>query len=311
MIPKGGTELLRGELLSRIDKSILDEVQIVTRPNELDSKKKKNILWVHDLPADIEFLGKPANRLLFDGIVFVSSWQQQIFNFNMNVSFAESVVIKNAINPIPYTEKPNDGTIRLIYHPTPHRGLQLLVPAFMELCNRYENLHLDVFSNFDLYARPEMNKDYEQIYDICKSHDKITYHGSANNSTVRNALVNADIFAYPCIWRETSCLSAMEAMSARCLIVAPNYGALAETMAGYNMSYDWTENPREHVQRFIATMDTAIQSIRTQQTCDHIDEQKQYVDKFYNWDTRILRWEEYLESVVRKEKQNRSFLTWN
>lgn len=307
----GGTELMRNELLARLDQSILDEVQVVTRPDDLENKKKKNILWVHDLPADIEFLAKPVNRMLFDGIVFVSSWQQQIFNFNMNVPFSESVVIRNAINPIPTREKPNDGVIRLIYHPTPHRGLQLLVPAFVELCKRHDNLHLDVFSNFDLYARPEMNKEYEKLYDACRSHEKITYHGSVDNSTVRDALADAHIFSYPCIWRETSCLSIMEAMSARCLVVAPNYGALAETTACYGVSYDWTESALEHVQRFVSVMDETIKLVGCNKTNDLLDEQKSYVDKFYGWDGRIAQWETYLKSIIDKPKQAKGVLTWN
>ena len=41
----------------------------------------------------------------------------------------------------------------------------------------------------------------------------MTYHGFKPNDVVRKALSEAHIFAYPSIWVETSCISAIEAMS--------------------------------------------------------------------------------------------------
>lgn len=302
---------MHSSLIQRIDQSLLDEIQIVTRPEHLDTDKKKKVLWVHDMPADIPMLGILANRTQFDGIVFVSSWQQQIFNINMGVLFSESVVIRNAIDPIIVDKKPTDGTIRLIYHPTPHRGLQLLVPVFIELCKKYDNITLDVFSNFDIYARPEMNKQFEELYDLCRSHEKINYHGSVENSVIRDSLKDADIFAYPSIWRETSCISAIEAMSAKCLTVAPNYGALAETMACFNVAYDWIEDTREHSVRFMNYLETAIKSIGSRETEELLSAQKTYVDTFYNWDVRIHQWENYLKTIIEMPKKKAGGLTWN
>ncbi len=311
MLPFGGTELMHNKLISRIDPAILENVEIVTRPEHLTNSLKKKVLWVHDMPADIEFLGTAAGRAKFDGIVFVSSWQQQIFSLNMGVLFSESAVIKNAIDPIGQHEKPNDGTIRLVYHPTPHRGLELLVPVFIELCKKYDNLHLDVFSNFDIYARPEMNKKYEELYEVCKTHEKITYHGSVDNATVRSALQKADIFSYPSVWRETSCLCAMEAMSAECLIVAPNYGALAETLANFNIAYDWSENTKEHARVFFNHLEKAICTVHDSKTRDLMKMQKSYADKFYSWDSRITQWETYLSTIINKSKKRAGGVVWN
>ena len=310
-IPFGGTELMRNSLIERIDPSILESVEIVTRPEHITDSPKKKVLWVHDMPADIEFLGALAGRAKFDGIVFVSSWQQQIFNLNMGVLFSESAVIKNAIEPIDKHEKLNDGTIRLIYHPTPHRGLELLIPVYIELCKKYDNLHLDVFSNFDIYARPEMNERYEEPDEVCRTHEKITYHGSVENSAIRAALQKADIFAYPSIWRETSCLCAMEAMSARCLTVAPNYGALSETLANFSIAYDWSENARDHAQKFSQHLELAIETVHSEKTAELLEMQKAYADKFYSWDSRIAQWEAYLLSIINKPKKKVGGLTWN
>jgi UDP-glucose:(glucosyl)LPS alpha-1,2-glucosyltransferase len=304
----GGTEIMHNGLIKRLPQEILDKVNIVSRPDDLNDEKLQ-VLWVHDMPGDVEFLADKKTRDIFAGIVFVSSWQQAVFNINMGIPYSESVVIKNAIDPINEKEKPNDGTIRLVYHPTPHRGLAILAPVFVELCKKYDNIHLDVFSNFDIYDRPEMNKEYEQLYDMCRNHEKITYHGSQPNDVVRAALQDAHIFAYPSIWRETSCLSAIEAMSAGCLTVAPNYGALGETLANFGLMYNWTENTQDHANIFGTALSTAIENINNENVQNLLKFQKSYVDNFYSWDVRIQEWISYL-SLLKPKSPRSSVINW-
>lgn len=308
--PIGGTELLRKWLYEFADLSLLEQFNIVSRPDEYKAGAR-NILWVHDLPADMPFLSVPANRNMFEGIVFVSAWQQTVFFMNLGVQYSESIIIRNAITPIA-PSKPDDGVIRLIYHPTPHRGLEILVQGFEELCCRYDNLHLDVFSNFDIYARPELNNSYNHIYERCMANERITYHGTQSNETVRQFLAEADIFSYPCIWRETSCLSAIEAMSAECLIVAPDYAALSETVGQFGIFYPWTNNDRDHINRFVDSMSIAIEAIRDKSMVDRLKKQKTYADMFYSWDTRISEWNKYLLGLLNQQpKLQRGALTWN
>lgn len=312
MLPRGGTELLLEGLAERLDSSLLEQVQIVSRPVNIDDSRK-TILWVHDLPADMPFLADSSSRLQFDGIVFVSSWQQQVFNINAGVPYSGSTIIRNAIEPIEVDKKPDDGIIRLIYHPTPHRGLEILVPVFVELAKKYNNIHLDVFSNFDIYARPELNTKYEKLYDICRSHDQITYHGTQPNSVVRDFLAKSHIFAYPSIWRETSCLCAMEAMSAKCAIIAPNYGALPETLANFGLAYDFNENHQVHSQMFASALESTILTVNDEHISRLLDLQKLYADSFYSWESRIPQWEIYIKHITesRSNRRPRGKLIWN
>lgn len=311
MPAQGGTELTKKWLYENVDSALLSQVNIVSRPDDFQ-QGEKNILWVHDLPADMPFMASPKTRNEFSGIVFVSSWQQMVFFMNMGVSYSESTVIRNAINPIKEINKINDGTIRLVYHPTPHRGLEILVPIFIELCKMYPNLYLDVFSNFDLYDRPQMNDTYEHLYESCRNHPNITYHGTQDNDTVRKALANAHIFAYPCIWRETSCICALEAMSAKCLIVAPDYAALPETVGLFGMSYPWTEDIKQHSKRFSDKLVQAIDSLSSNDILTKLKDAKRYVDSKYDWNTRKHEWEIFLQKVINEPKpKKKAGLQWN
>lgn len=292
----GGTELQRDWLLGAMPPEYLKRFQIMCRPEEFDAGRNQ-ILWIQDMPLDVPFITDPETRGQFSKIVFVSAWQQMVFFLNANVPFSDGSIIRNAVHPIGAVDKYVDDKIRLIYHPTPHRGLEILVPVFEELSERYPQIHLDVFSNFDIYARSLLNENYEHLYDRCRNHPQITYHGSQPNEIVREYLSRAHIFSYPSIWRETSCMSAMEAMTARCLIVAPDYGALPETLANFHIRYDWTEDKAEHREVFKQKLVEAIELSINKTMEAHLDFQKQYADKFYNKEHRINDWTKLLSSI--------------
>jgi glycosyltransferase involved in cell wall biosynthesis len=298
---RGGTELMQERLHSSIDPDLLSKFQIIpSRVRELEDDKKK-ILWLHDLPNDPEsaHLSEAKSRERFDKIVCVSDWQMQLYNLISNVPYSDCIVIKNAIDPIPVKVKEYNGTINLIYHTTPHRGLEILVPVFEELCKLHDNIHLDVYSSFEIYGWKDRDVQYQELFDRCRAHEKISYHGSVSNEEIREALVRSHIFAYPSIWPETSCLAVIEAMSAKNIVVCPNYAALPETCSNFAMMYPYTENKNAHAVQFAHTLNNAIESIKNNidGLDPYLDFQKQFFDYFYSWSKRKLEWENLLKSI--------------
>ncbi len=296
----GGTELMAAGLERHVDPELLGRFQIVrSRVRELDPARK-HVLWLHDLPQDQEsqHLRDPASRSRFARIVMVSNWQMQQYNNYLGVPYSDCVVLKNAIEPITKIDKGGDK-IRLIYHSTPHRGLELLVPVFERLCHFHDDLELDVFSSFKLYGWDERDQQHHAVLQRCKDHPKINYHGAQPNNVVREALGKAHIFAYPSIWRETSCLCAMEAMSAGALIVAPNYAALPETTAGFAIMYQWDEDAQRHAMAFLNQLNNAIVTWKEQRASltEHLDAQKSYADNMYSWQRRAAEWTNLLRSL--------------
>jgi UDP-glucose:(glucosyl)LPS alpha-1,2-glucosyltransferase len=303
---RGGTELMQERLHNSIPNELLDQFQVIpSRVRELQEDKKK-ILWLHDLPSDPEssHLTDATSRKRFDKIVCVSNWQMQLYNLVSGVPYAECTVIKNAIEPIPTPPKVYDGTVNLIYHTTPHRGLEILVPVFDELCKIHDNLHLDVYSSFGVYGWAERDKEYEQVFERCKNNPKITYHGAVSNEEVRTALTKSHIFAYPSIWPETSCIAVMEAMSAKNFVVCPNFAALPETCANFAMMYPFNENKSAHAVQFAHTLNNAILNVQKNyvEAQVFLDFQKQYFDYFYSWDNRKEEWINLMSSILQTEQ---------
>jgi hypothetical protein len=297
----GGTELMGAGLEKHCDKELLSGFQIIrSRVRDIDPGKKA-ILWLHDVPdPESEHLRDPASRARFKKLVMVSHWQMQMFNSLVGVPYGECVVMKNAIEPIPgaWIDK-SRSTIKLVYHPTPQRGLEILVPVFEKLCEVHENLQLDVFSSFALYGWNEADAKFAHVIERCKNHPKINYHGSQPNEVVRRAVAKSHIFAYPSIWHETSCLCAMEAMSGGSLVVTPNYGALPETTAGFALMYQWQEDIDAHATIFLHELHKAINAWKNpgRPLFEHLNAQKAYADTMYSWQRRAAEWNELLRSL--------------
>jgi glycosyltransferase involved in cell wall biosynthesis len=301
---KGGTELMK-EKIESLSKELLDDFQIIhSRVRDIDPNRIP-ILVLHDLAEDpeVRHLAEASFRGRFAKLVFVSNWQFTSYQKVLGIPYDCSKVLLNAIEPIEPHVKNTDGPIRLIYHTTPHRGLQLLYPVYDLLSKKYgDKLHLDVYSSFKIYGWEQRDEQYKDLFEALKAHPHITYHGSVSNTEIREALKKAHIFAYPCIWPETSCIAAIEALSARCLVVCPSYAALPETTGRFALEYDFTSNVDEMMTDFIHRLTWAIENLQTNLVQTNLYEQKLYTDFKYNWTGRAVEWEQMLQTIRRKWK---------
>ena len=287
---KGGTELMREALMIRLPRAFKRSFRIsASRVRDETEDGKKHVLWLHDLPEDTEsqHLKLKESRDRFSAFVFVSHYQKRRYERYFGIEFPNAVVLKNAIEPFKHkdVEKSRKGPIRLIYHTTPHRGLSILIPVFMELYKKYsDRIHLDVYSSFGIYGWKSRDEPFEVLFEQCRQHPGCTYHGFVSNDKVRDALRESHIFAYPSIWEETSCIAAIEAMSAGCEIVTPNLGALPETLGEYGMKYDFSrDDMSKNAMEFIQMMDVAIRTYWTPEATRRRREMSLYAAREFGW----------------------------
>ena len=307
----GGTELLGERLEKLVNPELLKNFQIVrSRFRGLDDTKKHHIFWVHDLAGDPEsdaVFGSSELMQKFDAFVFVSYWQKDSFlNYYKSIPKNKCLVIRNAIEPIDTMQRTTKGKISLIYTPTPHRGLEILVPVFEQLCKDFPNkLHLDVYSSFKLYGWEERDKPYQQLFERMKSSPDITSHGTVSNDEIRKALLNADIFAYPSIWQETSCLCLIEAMSASCFCVCSDLAAIPETSGGLIPMYGYTGDLNLDANSFYAVLGATIQGLLSGNSSgmkQQIQFNKVYADWLHNTERMKLSWESLLTTIENSKK---------
>lgn len=297
----GGTELLCRRLEAGLPPELLEQIQIIPSRlyGELDETKVR-ILYLHDLPHD------PESKKIFESglwkkfhkIVCVSQWQMQHYIQTYGIPWSMFVVVPNSIEPIPHqTDWRSGETTRFVYHTTPHRGLDILVAVFEKLYETHKNISLDVFSSFNAYGWPERDEPFKELFGKIEAHPAMTNHGFQSNEAIRTILTESDIFAYPSVWPETSCLALIEAMSAGILCVHPNFGALAETAANWTMMYQFHEDPNQHAGMLYGVLDATLKAPNEAFTLQ-LKNQKSYADIFYNWNNRKRQWIELIESLM-------------
>lgn len=296
----GGTELMARRMVRDIPQDLLKGKQIIhSRVRELRPDLKK-ILVCHDLANDPEVkqLADPEYRNQFEKIVFVSNWQQHMYNLVLGVPFSQSYVISNGIELETFTPKPIDGPIRLIYHTTPHRGLELLVPAF-EAASKHFDIHLNVFSSFKAYGWEERDEPYKPLFEKLEHMDNVVVHGFRSNEVVREYLKQSHMFVYPSIWSETSCLSLIEALCFGNFAIHSNLGALAETSLGISAMYMYNEDPNVHVNVFYRELMSALAWISENR--EDVNRRLEFIANIagnqYNWNIIQNKWKNLLGSM--------------
>jgi glycosyltransferase involved in cell wall biosynthesis len=298
----GGTELSKRSIAANIPEELSNEFQVVaSRLRDLQEDKIR-VYWIHDLAEDPELqnLRDENNRNKFHKIVFVSYWQMNDFITKYNIPWTDKLcVIENPITPFDIREKETDK-VNLIYFSTPQRGLDLLLPTFEVLANKYDNIHLNVYSSFKIYGWAQADEQFEPLYEKIRNHPQMTYHGFAPQEEMREAISNSHILAYPSTWIETSCRVLIESMSAGLMCVHSNLGALSETSAGLTTMYQFNQDKNTHANIFYQYLDHAIQVVNNPESKNYFRFVKTYADTRFNVNKISAQWENLMKELLQK-----------
>ena len=170
--PKGGTELQLEFLQKHVDSELLSHFQICTSiPGKVPIDPDKiNILWQknnYNQPNIQPWFSDKKNHDQYDWYIFNSHWSAEKYRMMFELPLEKCHVIKNAITHFPERQPYKEGDrCRLIFQPTPWRGLNILLGA-MDLL-KDENIELDVYSSCDLYGSKfakDNDDDWQALYE--------------------------------------------------------------------------------------------------------------------------------------------------
>jgi glycosyltransferase involved in cell wall biosynthesis len=306
MNPLGGTELQMQFLKKHVDNELLKEVQITSSvPENIPlSKDKINILWQQNSYNQTNLFSwfkDKSNHSKYDWYVFNSHWCYEKYRMMFDIATDRSLVIKNGITKItPRNLNYKKGNpIKLIFHPTPWRGLNVILAAMKMIQNPL--IALDVYSSTEVYGdqfKAMNDKKYQGLYDQAKQLPNVNYIGYKPNSYILEHLQNYHIFAFPSIWEETSCISAIEAMSAGLHCIVTNYGALFETCAEYATYLPYQKSYENLAKRFAYAIEKAASNLSDPAVQEHLQIQIDYTNRFYNWERIGSLWTNFLKAAI-------------
>ena len=301
----GGSENQFRLLLKYLPDENFKDINLILNNTDHDliEKDKINILWMHHFVNQKEAanLGSKDYLSKIDYIVFNSNWNFEKFVYQFKIPEGKSLVIKNAIEKIELNEKPKDK-ISLIYHTTPWRGLIQLLKVFKDL--DIENIELNVCSSTKIYGNKfdnAMKEKFEKVFDECKNTKNINYLGFQENNKIIDILKKTHIYAYPSIWPETSCISAIESMAAGCEIVTTNLGALYETCAPFGTFVGFDRNLENLENRYKNVLKESIINFWKRENQEKLKLQHQTINLLYSWETRAVEWINFFNEIKKKK----------
>ena len=308
MNPLGGTELQMNELVKRLPKHYWDKVQITTSVPEKEplAKDKVNILWQknsYDQGNLVPWFKNKDNHKKYDWYVFNSHWNYEKFRIYFDIPTDRSVVIKNAIPTTKWVKRDpykKGDPIKLIHVSTPWRGLNVLLGAMQLVKNPL--ITLDLYSSTQVYGTSfmEQNDDrYKPLYEQAKSLKNVNYIGYKPNHEVIDAMQYTHIFAYPSVWEETFCISAIESMAAGNMAVVTNFGALYETCAEFAHYVNYDKDFKSLARKFAIALDFIADNLHEDKMQERLQAQINFYREYYNWDLRVGEWISLLDQAIK------------
>ena len=300
-LPLGGSELQWNALFSRLPAELLKNKNIIKSICDSRTlvKDKINILWEqlsYDQP-NVQNLRDRKYVDQLDWIVFNSHWSYNQFRMRFQIPEYKTRVIQNFTSSFPHPLKKDNSKIKLIYTSTPWRGLAILMRTVEMLNEKRKDFEVDIYSSTLLYGSKfdELNrKKYQSLFDKCEEIPNINYKGLGTNEEIREALMKSHILAYPCIFEETSCLAAIEAMAAGCKVVTTNYGALPETCGRFARYICFEPHAQRMIDSYTEVLNEEMDNIFSEKTRNSLQLQVSHYNSEWSVETRLKEWEVFL-----------------
>jgi len=297
----GGSENQLRLLLKYLPDKNFKDINLILNNTDHDllDKNRINILWMQHFvnQEETKNMGSKDYINKLDYIVFNSNWNFEKFQYQFKIPESKSMVIRNAIEKIDFKEKPKNK-ISLIYHTTPWRGLVHLLKVFKNL--DLDNVELNVCSSTIIYGKKFddfFGKKYQNIFEDCKTSKNVNYLGFVNNNKIIELLKKMHIYAYPSIWPETSCISAIESMGAGCEVVTTNLGALYETCAPFGTLISFDKNFDNLEKKYSKALSNSIKNYWSEKNQKKLKLQQEVINATYSWEVRSIEWKKFFDEA--------------
>ena len=296
----GGTEYMVSQVRSRFIQDLpkFNDYYSFSIPGIVNKKKLKEaekdtvIVWLHNLiqeltPDIATYLITPKYVKNIKYFIVVSEYHKKEVLKISSISEEKVLVIPNAIDPVPFDGDKffNVDKVKIIHTSSPERGMDYLLMAVKEIDFDFQ---LDVFNSIDPNML-DIHEDYRHFFED----PRVSFYGKTPKQTVLKHLAKAHIHAYPSIHTETSCLSQIEALSAGCLTVHSNSGALPESSLGFGVEFNidpYRQDVAKGAREYAKLLRKAIVDIKNGSFAPR--NQPSVIEEKFSWSAAGKKWQE-------------------
>jgi len=240
----------------------------------------KTYCILHDLFREDEIVSFP-NPEYFKGLLCISDWHKEYTNNSFPILKDTTSVVSYGIDIDSY-KSVEKQKYSFIYSSFPGRGLYWLLKMFPAIVEKYPQAHLNIFCNTKHHFVQEHTKQMMDEIDIMLEQQKanVTNHGWVSGKILKEYWDKSHIWLYPCIFKETCCLTAYEAAASKTLAITNNLAALQQSVGdrgicieGDPVNQEWRDAALQQV--FKVFEDDTIANQQIQKNYDWV-KTKQY-----------------------------------
>jgi hypothetical protein len=186
---------------------------------------KKVYSWHHDMTC---FPNELIEKV--DGMFLLSNFQKE--HYSKNLILKNPLICGNGLVPAQFS-KPRTCTNKysFVYTSCYDRGLIHLLKMWPEIKEKFPSATLDLCYGWTLWtATDDERADLKETFE-CVKHLDVTDHEMVGHYELIDIMLRSSIWAYPCRFLETFCITAIKMQACGVVPVVVNIGALKETVA--------------------------------------------------------------------------------
>jgi tetratricopeptide (TPR) repeat protein len=220
---------------------------------DTDIKARKKYLWLHDVMEEGDFTKDRTDKM--DKIMVLSKYHRTCFP---KVPDDKFFFTGNAIDPEDFDATPKRIPGKIVYTSSHVRGLKNLYEIWGDVKKAVPHATLDVFYGWHSYDKinqnnPERLQWKTDMVELANSLDGVTDHGKVAQSRIATEMLTSDVWAYPTLFPEIYCITAVKAQAAGAYPVVSKTAALAEMVQfGDTMDIkEWNKKEKEEYTKLL------------------------------------------------------------
>lgn len=224
----------------------------------LPVQAKKRFFWSGDAWTSQHTWGIGDRRYIdkIDTFLAVSDWQAKTVCETSGFPFEKTFILRNGVKLSSFSVEEKRNPKRLIYTASPRRGIPFLPEIYQMLKKKHPDIELHLFTSQITYSmkwppQPDYRIVDEHWINLVRDLPDCYYHGSILQSRLARELMQSSIFVYPTNFEETSCISAMEALAAGCVVISSDLAALKETVGDAGILLPGVPPSEEYMEKFV------------------------------------------------------------
>ena len=186
---------------------------------------------------------------------------------------------------------------RFLYASTAYRGLHMFLDIWPKIRDEIPNAELDCYAKTTLYM-PENPRDneFKELYKKLDDLPGLTIKEPISQSKLFDIMGDYYAMLYPnCLFNESSCGVALEAMAHGLPVIASNRAGLSETLDmgfGYKIFADPIKAKNGYINEFVATVKSTWYN--KENTRERSFKGKERINKNYTWKRVSERWKKMI-----------------